>query len=315
MTVKITIAGRDGINFNKEYKAFFDGFAPSGSPLFLGPNDSETTQIVHLDTPVKGKESDARAVLLDGDDFLYTFSNHTVSGEIDKVSLVRLGNAYDDDTGDLDLNGGVVTTATRFITFTGLDIENAPGVPGPVHGIVGGLMGGGPSGTAADPTALTRALFGEAQSFYGSAGDDKYSGTRFADTIRGQRGDDALSGRGGTDKLIGGLGADLLTGGAGADRFIFQSVAETRGDRIRDFDSTESDLIHLAKIDANEIARGNNRFTFIGDDKFSGDAGELRYKAGASSTAVYGDTDGDGRADFKIVLSGVHTLDSGDFVL
>lgn len=315
MTVKITLAGKDGVNFNKEYKAFFDGFAPSGSPLFLGPTGGDTTQIVHLDTPETGKESEARAVLLGGDDFLYTMSNHTVSGEINKVSLVRLGDAYDESTGDLVLNGGVVTTATRFITFSGLDIENDAGVAGPVHNIVGGLMGGGPSGTVADPTALTRALFGEAQSLYGSAGDDKYSGTRYADTIRGQRGDDALSGRAGADKLIGGLGADRLTGGSGADRFIFQSAAETRGDRIRDFDSAENDLIHLSKIDANEIARGNNRFTFIGDERFGGEAGELRYKAGASTTTVYGDTDGDGRADFKIVLSGAHSLDSGDFVL
>ncbi|MER2507235.1 MAG: hypothetical protein ABTQ27_00585 [Amaricoccus sp.] len=315
MTVKITLAGKSGVDFNKEYDAFFKGFAPSGSPLFLGESEEETTQIVHLDTPVTGKESAARAVLLDGDDFLYTFSNHTISGEIDKVSLVTLGDAYDKDTGDLDLHGGVVTTATPHITFSGLDIENEPGVAGPVHKIVAGMMGGGPSGTAADPAALTKVLFGEAQSLVGSAGDDKYSGTRFGDTIRGMRGDDTLSGRGGADKLIGGLGADRLTGGSGADQFIFQTVAETRGDKIRDFDSAENDLIHLSKIDANEDARGNNRFSFIGDDAFSGEAGELRFKSGASGTTVYGDTDGDGRADFKILLVGDHDLSAGDFIL
>ena len=38
---------------------------------------------MHLATPEPSQEAKARAVLLEGSDFLYTFSNHTVSGELD----------------------------------------------------------------------------------------------------------------------------------------------------------------------------------------------------------------------------------------
>ena len=56
-------------------------------------------------------------------------------------------------------------------------------------------------------------------------------------------------------------------------------------------------------------------FTFIGDAEFSGTAGELRYEQSDMFTAVYGDTDGDGMADFTIVLDGQVDLVMQDFVL
>ena len=317
MTLKITLSakGNKGVDFNKAYAAFFEDFAPSGSPEFLGRTASETTQIVHLATPEPGQEAKARAVLLEGSDFLYTFSNHTVSGELDTIRLVTLGKAYDADTGELVLKNGVVKTATPHITISNLDLDNPAGVAGPVHEIVAGMMGGGPSGSLADPAPITEVLWGEAHNVTGSSGDDTYAGTKFGDVVRGLRGDDVLNGRGGNDRITGGLGADKLTGGGKADTFIFTSARETKGDLIRDFDPSENDRIKLSSIDADSGKRGNQSFDFIGTDGFSGDAGELRYKVGAAKTTVLGDIDGDGSADFRIALSGQVTLADDSFLL
>lgn len=317
MTLKITLsAGRNGkgVDFNAGYDKFFEDFEPSGTPLFL-PETGETTQIVHLATPETGKEAQARAVLLDGEDFFYTFSNHTISGHLDRISLVTLGKAYDKDTGDLVLKGGVVKTATPYITIDRVNLDNPEGEAGPVHEIVAGLMGGGPSGTAADATPITDLLRAEAHNVTGSSGGDTYAGTRFGDTVRGLGGADTLSGRGGDDTLVGGAGADRLAGGGGADTFVFARAKDIRGDVVRDFDGDEGDQLDLSAVDANENRNGTQHFTFIDDDRFGGTAGELRASETGSRTIVAGDTDGDGKADFRLVLAGDVSLDSDDFLL
>lgn len=305
MTIRITLHGtaRNGVDFNKDYETFFEDFVPNGSPEFLGPDDDETTQIAHIATPEEGREAQARAVLLDGRDFLYTFSNHTVSGEIDTISLVTLGRAYDSDTGDLVLDGGIITAARPLITFADLDLSNPAGETGPVHDIVAGMMGGGPSGSLADPGAITDAIFGEAHRVTGSSGADRYAGTKFGDVIRGMEGRDVLSGRGGDDTIAGGRDQDAMAGGGGADTFVFSSLAEVRGDTIRDFDASDGDRIMLRAIDADTGARGNQTFSFVGEDRFSGEAGELRYTANADRTVLMGDVDGDGSADFRLLLA------------
>lgn len=346
MTLTITLtadrATGAGVDFNAGYADFFKNFTPSGFPLFNGPTSARTTQIVHLDTPVRGQEANARAVLLDGDDFVYTWSNHSVSGTIREVSLTRLGDAYDPATGQLVTRGGVVTDATDFITISGMNVTNRPGVKGDVHNIVAGLMGGGPNGVLADAAPLTAKVFGEAHSVFGSKGADRYVGTAWADTVRGGDGDDYLSGGNGNDNisggsgrdtllggngadtlnggagadiLRGGAGADRLTGGTGADVFLFNTIAETTGDRILDFSRSAGDRIRLDVIDANETVSGNQAFKFIGTAGFSGAAGELRYAVGATATTIAADTDGDRVADMRIVLEGQHTLIANSFFL
>lgn len=317
MTLRITLTGRNGkgIDFNNGYERFFTDFTPSGSPLFLGTTPDDATQVVHLATPGTGGAAQARAVLLEGSDFFYTFANHTVSGALDTIRLVRLGDAYDADTGDLVLEDGIVQDATPFITISGLGLDNPAGETGPVHDIVAGLMGGDPSGSAADPAPITAVLWGEAHNVRGSSGRDTYAGTRFADTVRGAGGRDVLSGRGGDDTLIGGTGADKLTGGAGADTFVYIRAGETAGDLIRDFETAVGDGIDLSAIDANDDRIGNQRFDFIGDERFSGTAGELRFQSGAARTVVIADTDGDGRADVRLVVAGDLSLGADDFLL
>jgi Ca2+-binding RTX toxin-like protein len=54
----------------------------------------------------------------------------------------------------------------------------------------------------------------------GGAGNDRITGTLFADVILGGDGDDQLTGLDGNDTLIGGLGDDTLLGGAGDDTLV-----------------------------------------------------------------------------------------------
>jgi len=208
------------VNFNTGYDAFFKDFEPYSFPLMLGPTSSRTTQVVHLDTPVTGQEAKTKAILVNGDDFQYTMSNHTVSGSIDEVKLVTLGAAWNAGTGDLNLRNGTVQTAASYISNAGLDLKNAPGVKGDVHEIVADLMGGGLDGSKADPTALSAHLWSEGHNVTGSTGSDSYVGTRLADVARGLAGNDTLSGQRGNDHLEGGVGRDVLLGGIGADKLF-----------------------------------------------------------------------------------------------
>jgi Ca2+-binding RTX toxin-like protein len=162
----------------------------------------------------------------------------------------------------------------------------------------------------------------------GNKGDDLLSGGDGADylvgggghdTLRGGQGDDRLSAGPGADHLLGGAGADRLAGGGGADLFIFQSAGESgptaaTRDRIGDFMPGE-DWIHLSEIDANGDQRGEQRFHLIGDHAFSGAPGELRVFERRSGTFVAADLDGDGRADFSILLPDGPALGAGDFIL
>ncbi|WP_417673765.1 calcium-binding protein [Pseudodonghicola sp.] len=384
MTITIELNG-NGVDFNAELEALFDGFTPYGMPLFL-PETGTREQIVHLDTPAAGEEADTRAVVLEGDDFLYTFSNHSVSGTIDTVYLGTLGSAYDSDSGDLVVNDDGLVEIDAAITLSGLSITNEAGLKGEVHEIVAGLMGGGPDGTSVYADPLLDVIWGQGHDVTGTAGGDSYKGTQYDDTVRGlggkdvlygmagndtllggggadklfggagkdvlkggagndklfgnggadrlygDAGNDRLTGGGGNDKLFGGAGkdvliggagndrldggagADTLTGGKGADTFVFASAKEAKGDSITDFSSKQGDIIDLSGIDADTSVAGDQAFTLIDDTAFSGAAGELRVWQAGGNTLVAGDVDGDGSADFRITLEGLHDLGASDFL-
>jgi Ca2+-binding RTX toxin-like protein len=148
----------------------------------------------------------------------------------------------------------------------------------------------------------------------GGSASDVLRGGAMKDQLAGGDGDDRLYGNDGDDILTGGLGKDLLYGGDGNDRFVLNDVAETTVaafDRIYDWNA--GDRISLSAIDANTTMAGNQAFAFIGAAAFSG-AGQLRATISANTT-VTGDIDGDGTADFKIVLTGAHTLNASSFIL
>lgn len=154
----------------------------------------------------------------------------------------------------------------------------------------------------------------------GGTGNDKLYGGAGKDTLNGDAGNDLLRGDAGNDTLYGGAGADKLYGGAGKDTFVFKSAKETtvatKGrDTIYDFEGKAGDRIDLKGIDANTKVKGDQAFKFIGTDAFSKKAGELRYEKKASDAYVYGDTNGDGKADFAIHFDDALTFSKGHFLL
>jgi len=155
---------------------------------------------------------------------------------------------------------------------------------------------------------------------WGGKGNDRLGGDVGDDMLFGDGGDDYLNGGSGNDRLEGGVGNDTLVGGAGADTFVFgmddiSDGSRMNGDTILDFNAREGDIIDLTLIDADFTTAGNEKFTFIGTEKFHGIAGELRYEVNKSNSYLSGDLNGDGVADFTINLIGVRALSSDHFLL
>ncbi|HEV2748601.1 MAG TPA: M10 family metallopeptidase C-terminal domain-containing protein [Allosphingosinicella sp.] len=166
---------------------------------------------------------------------------------------------------------------------------------------------------------------GGGDTLLGGGGGDTLAGGGGGDFLAGGEHGDLLDGGGGGDVLLGGSGVDLLTGGDGADRFRFEEGDTGFGlflaDRITDF-ASGIDRIDLSALDADRGTAGDQAFAFIADAAFSGVAGELRYQShdGAGIAIggelwLEGDTDGDGAADFHILLNPDAVLAAADFLL
>jgi serralysin len=141
----------------------------------------------------------------------------------------------------------------------------------------------------------------------GGDGNDLMGGGDEADTLYGDAGDDVLYGDAGADVLLGGGGWDRLYGGDGADRFVFSALGDSGGpapDRIFDFRSDMGDVIDISGIDANATAAGDQAFAFVG--AFSNRAAQavLSYDAGANLSTLRLDVNGDGQADFNLLIEG-----------
>jgi Ca2+-binding RTX toxin-like protein len=127
----------------------------------------------------------------------------------------------------------------------------------------------------------------------------------------------AIAGNGAANRLAGGLGADQLSGGGGGDSFLFFTTKDSgkkasARDTILDF--TAEDLIDLSAIDARKGGK-NDKFKFIGKKAFGDKKGELRFEKKSGDVVVSGDVNGDGKADFSILLEGLKKVIGGDFVL
>ena len=152
------------------------------------------------------------------------------------------------------------------------------------------------------------------QNYYGTNSAETIIGNAMANTINGAGGNDTIKGGGGADIIIGGPGNDTLYGGAGNDLFDFNIPTADGTDTIMDV--TTGDKIDLRGIDANSTVTGNQAFTFIGTNWLN-NAGDLGYyqDAGAGITSVQGDLNGDDLYDFTIVVQGLKTFTSSDFLL
>ncbi len=160
----------------------------------------------------------------------------------------------------------------------------------------------------------------------GGAGGDVLTLVGIGGYLSGDDGNDVLSGGSGDDALFGGLGRDRLYGGGGADRlyndkgrdvFLYRAIEESQGasiDTIAFFKAGKGDLIDLSRIDANTNAKKDQAFV-LGGSEFTGLAGELIQHSEGADTRIEADVNGDGVADFSILLTGHVFLTSADFIL
>lgn len=142
---------------------------------------------------------------------------------------------------------------------------------------------------------------------FGDDGNDTLEGGWSWDHLEGGTGFDKLDGGNGNDVLIGGNGMDFLTGGSGADTFRYESISHSshlNPDRIMDLET--GDTIDLSAIDADTSRDGDQAFTFIGTDAFTGVAGQLRYQGGW----LAGDVDGDGACDFVVYMPNLPPIET-----
>ncbi|WP_051683145.1 M10 family metallopeptidase C-terminal domain-containing protein [Sphingomonas sp. UNC305MFCol5.2] len=164
-------------------------------------------------------------------------------------------------------------------------------------------------------------------SFTGTPSSNTITGTTNADTIAGREGGDTLFGLDGADLLDGGAGSDTLVGGAGVDQFLggagsdvfrFDALADSSvgsPDMIFDFSRGQGDRISVTNIDADLLLAGNQNFTFLGANAFTGTAGQLRYEKVGGHTFIFADADGDGVADFQLQVNGEFNFYGSDFLL
>ncbi|RJL08313.1 hypothetical protein [Paracoccus siganidrum] len=169
------------------------------------------------------------------------------------------------------------------------------------------------------------------ENILGTAYDDIIVGSEGENSLMGNTGDDLLSGRGGNDildgwdempggggndTLVGGYGSDTITSGHGHDVIRIDRLAESRpGHEDVITDLSASDVIDLSRIDADLDASGNQGFDFIGEDDFSGTAGELRFELSGPDVIVFADADGDAIADMSIILNDLNLLTEDSFIL
>ena len=134
-------------------------------------------------------------------------------------------------------------------------------------------------------------------------------GNGINNSLVGGAGDDWIYGGSGNDRITGGQGVDHTVGDGGFDTFVFSDA--TGRDFVHAFERG-IDRLNLAAIDANASSLGDQAFAYLGSAAFSGTtAGELRY----DGSALSGDVNGDGQADFEILISNHAALAQTDIVL
>jgi Ca2+-binding RTX toxin-like protein len=154
----------------------------------------------------------------------------------------------------------------------------------------------------------------------GSNFNDVLNGNSGSNVLNGGFGDDVINGGAGADWITGGYGKDVLTGGTEGDTFVFNGTVSpapgvtgfmdtaaslSSADVITDFQQG-LDRIDLRGIDAVFGIAGDQAFTFIGTSQFTGHVGELHEVfLGGNTYAVQGDIDGNGSADFSILVQGL----------
>ncbi|WP_411869549.1 hypothetical protein [Vulcanococcus limneticus] len=139
--------------------------------------------------------------------------------------------------------------------------------------------------------------------------------------IVGTAENDVITGTSADDTFIGGAGGDTFSGSdnnGGNDRYLYFSASESgpKGelrDNIIDFGS--EDKIDFTGLDADSTRSGLQAFKWIGQDGFSGKAGELRYEQDGFGIVLQGTTDSGRQPEFELFLLGVSSIDRSQLEL
>jgi Ca2+-binding RTX toxin-like protein len=131
------------------------------------------------------------------------------------------------------------------------------------------------------------------------------------DLLVGDLGNDILKAGHGKDRIHGGEGADLITGGRGRDRFLYYAISDSTTVLRDTVKFGKNDRFVFQSFDGNSIIEGQQDLVFIGQQAFSGIAGELR----ANRSTLQIDTNGDAIADVAINLSSNNPISANNLVL
>ena len=120
----------------------------------------------------------------------------------------------------------------------------------------------------------------------------------------------------GNDVIEASNAVNVIDGGDGNDRFVFGSATAAYGDTIVGFEA--GDKIDLSGIDASTGAAGNQSFTLVTGQTATA-PGQIvvthEVRADGEYTVISGNAAGDDAPEFRISLSGNHTLTGTDFNL
>jgi Ca2+-binding RTX toxin-like protein len=208
----------------------------------------------------------------------------------------------------------------------GAGVDTLEGGDGNDHlygGVGGDILRGGDGVDLARYDTSATGVWVDLNQGVGLAGDasgDTFSaiegvvGSASADTLIGNAGGNTFYGQSGDDTLNGGLGSDSLSGGAGADTFVYEETGDSTvaaADHIWDFSLAENDRIDLSAIDANTATPQDDAFILVA--AFTSQAGQavLSYDQAQDSTRLTLDVNGDGQADFQLIVNGHLTTSEG----
>jgi Ca2+-binding RTX toxin-like protein len=244
---------------------------------------------------------------------------------IDTVSYAGTGSAVTVSLLSGQATGGAGTDLLLgFETIIGSDFDDSLTGDGGDNVLVGGLgndsLNGGAGLDTADYSGASSAVvadLGLGTAILGLetdslSGIETLLGSKFGDSLTGDLSANILNGGRGDDRITGGGGSDLLTGGVGKDTFVYASLSDSTlsaMDLITDLGG--KDRIDLSALDANTGVAGDQAFIQVA--AFTGAAGQLRltYDAGAQQTTLAVDVNGDGLADFALLIAGEHLSAAG----
>ena len=135
--------------------------------------------------------------------------------------------------------------------------------------------------------------------------ENLYLPTFAQSNLIGNAADNILTGGASNNVFVGLGGADTINGGGGFSRIDFHSVSDSTTDAPDTIvQLLAGDIINLQRIDADTTTAGDQAFTRV--DELTGVAGQLVmfYAEWTESTEIQADVDGDGNADFRIIVLG-----------